>query len=309
MRNGVSILGVWGERFVPAWRASLTRGLTIFIFHEVSASPSEFLRVTGGNTDPELFRAQASWIQRRFTVIGPKDLPQLGGRSPLPPNAALLTFDDAWAGVFRTALPILGELGLPALCFVNMGTVAGDPDLAAVARYRALREGGGAPAQKLDRSDGARHVEQARERLADDVRFQVFQGPTASPEDLAAAAEREVWLGSHLYHHWDLRQIRSDLFEDSFERNRHALGDFTNAVPAFATPHGFAGDAATDVAAVPRRLGAQVVCTGNEHQNDDPGAPMLDRLYFPAGFDCARDWWYATHRGRLLARLGPRFTS
>lgn len=294
------MLGTSAERVIPRWREALTRGLTIFIFHEVTATPSEFLRLTAGSVHPDLFRAQASWIQRRFTVVAPTDLPQLGAELPLPGNAALLTFDDAWEGTFRTALPILQELGLPALCFVNMGTVAGDPDLAAVRRYRSLN-GDEPPSDKWDRRSGARYLDEVKERYDRDPAFSTFQGPTVGAGDLARAAEKhDVWFGSHLYHHWDLRRITGDLFEESFDRNRRALEAIGSALPVFATPHGFAGDAETDVTTVPRRFGTELVLTGKARQNDDPASPVLDRLYFPGGFRRDREWWYATHRRRLL---------
>src|ERR1022692_2639020 len=67
------------------------------------------------------------WRRERFRSSG--------GEGALPTHAALPTFDDAWMGVLGAGLAILSELELPALCFVNMATVEGAPNLGAIASY------------------------------------------------------------------------------------------------------------------------------------------------------------------------------
>lgn len=60
------------------------------------------------------FRQHAKWLQENTKTMPPNQL--AGPIGPLP--SVLVTFDDALAGVFRNALPILADAGIPALIFV-----------------------------------------------------------------------------------------------------------------------------------------------------------------------------------------------
>src|SRR5581483_1023805 len=111
----------------------------------------------------------------------------------------LVTFDDAWAGVFRTAVPILESLGVPAVCFLNMATVAGAPDLAAVRRYERLRSPDGRSRldRDLDAETAVALIGQIEDTYGSDDEFLRFQGATALEDDLLRTSGHGVWLGSH----------------------------------------------------------------------------------------------------------------
>jgi peptidoglycan/xylan/chitin deacetylase (PgdA/CDA1 family) len=281
-------------------RTGLTRGLTVFIFHEVTEKPSPFLQANGMFATPDQFRRQVDWITSRFDVIEPTRLAQLGGSGDLPASAAMITFDDSWAGTFRTAVPMLAELDLPALCFVNMATVRGEPDLAAVRRYELHHHGGDSALQDtMTITQGDHVVEQIRERYGSSDTFHAYQGPTATPDDLARAASLgTVWFGSHLYRHWDLRLVSDELYVESLRRNGRALRDYGNVLPTFATPHGLEpGRPVFELAAA---AGVKALFTGLGNQNLRADTPILDRLLVPPGPFDKREWWYATHRRRVL---------
>lgn len=305
VRKLVTEIGPRVDGVIPAWRSVLTRGLTVFIFHEITSTPSAFQMTLNVYTSAELFRRQLAWIGRRFTVVDPPRLRQLGGDGELPPNAALITFDDAWAGVFRVGLPILREYRMPALCFLNMGTVDGAPDLAAVWAYERTtpRLGGSATQRRLDAQAGSRIVIELTEKYAGDGAFRAYQGPTATPIDLAVAADSgHVWFGSHLYNHWDVRAISVELYEQSFTQNRDALSTYPNNLAAFATPHGYAGGQEADPFSVPAEHGARVIFTGIGNQNRVIDSLVLDRVSLPPESASGREWWYATHRRRALGQ-------
>ena len=130
-----------------------------------------------------------------------------------------------------------------------------------------------------------------------------FQGPTATPSDLAEVASSSsslVWFGSHLYHHWEIRDITPDVYERSLRENREALSAYPNSVPIFATPYGYSGRGQAHVLSLPGRLGYRVIMIVTGRQNTHTAAPVLDRLPLPITPSDARDWWHASHRLRLL---------
>lgn len=279
-------------------RRHLTRGLTIFIFHEVTDRPSPFQRLSNIWLSLEAFQAQIDWITRRFHVVAPTDLSQFGGSGRLPDNAALLTFDDSWDGIFRSAVPLLRSRSLPSLCFVNMATVEGEPDLAAAFSYEDAW-----PQIPLTLAAGEKLTADVHTRLGPDRAFRSYQGPTASPDDLDTAASKGyVWFGSHLYHHWDIRTITDELYADALARNDKALRRYPNRLPVMATPHGYAGQDGRDIASIPRAMGLTLMMTGTGNQNPDAGRPVLDRLFLPTDSKRPMAWWYATHRRRVVGQ-------
>jgi peptidoglycan/xylan/chitin deacetylase (PgdA/CDA1 family) len=69
---------------------------------------------------PELFARQLDWLQSRYTIITVSELEAaLDGRGRLPPDAAVLTFDDGFVDHYETALPLLRERGLTGAFFLS----------------------------------------------------------------------------------------------------------------------------------------------------------------------------------------------
>jgi hypothetical protein len=199
---------------------------------------------------------------------------------------------------------MLQSWNLPSVCFMNMATVAGEPDLAAVRLYD--RRGG---LRRLDRHVPGGEAPQVlawmRERYSDDDGFRSFQGSTATAEHLRRVVDAgyPVWFGSHLYHHWDIRLIDADVYAAALGADRDALAPYPNSIPAFATPHGYAGRDDDFTTLVPPRAGFKVIFTATGGQNRRADSYVLDRLGLPTTPSTHRDWWYSTHRGRLFGPI------
>ena len=120
--NTVSLRPMVGEAVVGGiahaarrWgplRHRLLQGLTVFLFHNVSETSSPFLSRYGLTTHPYVFASQVQWIARTFEVVHPACLVEDDSTLSLPSRAAVLTFDDAWAGTFEVAFPIQ-QMGVP----------------------------------------------------------------------------------------------------------------------------------------------------------------------------------------------------
>lgn len=303
LRGRYAAIGCRADARIPRLHSFLVRGLTIFLFHEVTDSPSPMQRHFGIFTPPALFVEQIGWLRERFTLIDPTHLRQLGGAGCLPEDAGLVTFDDTWSGVFRFALPLLERLQVPSISFVNMATVRGDPDLTAVRAYEGIRL---PPAQRLlsgavDESGSSHILARIRDRYATSSEFLAFQGGTATELDLARTSSSSFsWLGSHLYHHWEPHQITPGLFERSLKDNQEALSVYPNSIPVYAVPGGYPTPGDRRGLSLPRELGYRVVMTATGRQNADPDAPVLDRLPLPIVLSTREDWWHACHRVRTL---------
>jgi peptidoglycan/xylan/chitin deacetylase (PgdA/CDA1 family) len=304
IRKTVSLSGEYVDRKCSTLRTALTNGLSVFLFHNVSSEPSPFQRKTQSFTTPVVFREQIAWIRNRFTIIGADQLVQLGGTARLPSNAALLTFDDCWSGIFEEAVPYLIHNQLPALCFLNMATIGGDPDFAAVEYYE--RELGLQRARPpYDAQAAAQRINAIRHRYVGDFKFAEFQGRTATLGDLRnAAASGLITFGSHLYHHWAVSDLTADAFCDSFVANRAALSAFGNQSAAIAIPYGDLGVHAEQISSASRALGTHVMFVGTGSQNYDDKSFVLDRVWFPPEPSGPADWWYSVHRKRVMSLIG-----
>ncbi|WP_435241429.1 polysaccharide deacetylase family protein [Streptomyces cucumeris] len=97
----------------------------ILMYHAVAHSPA---RATHGlSVAPGAFAEQMDLLGRHgFTPVTCERLAAAWrGRSPLPPNPVLITFDDGYEGVHRYALPALAHHGFPATLFASTGWLRG----------------------------------------------------------------------------------------------------------------------------------------------------------------------------------------
>jgi peptidoglycan/xylan/chitin deacetylase (PgdA/CDA1 family) len=67
---------------------------------------------------PAFFEAQLDWLEREYRPVTLGDLEAALDGGSLPPNAALLTFDDGFADHYATVLPILRRRGLSGVFFL-----------------------------------------------------------------------------------------------------------------------------------------------------------------------------------------------
>jgi peptidoglycan/xylan/chitin deacetylase (PgdA/CDA1 family) len=77
---------------------------------------------------PAAFAQQLDWLQREHHLIGLPELETaLETGSPLPPNAALLTFDDGFIDHYETVFPILRSRSLSAVFFLSYDACGPSP--------------------------------------------------------------------------------------------------------------------------------------------------------------------------------------
>jgi peptidoglycan/xylan/chitin deacetylase (PgdA/CDA1 family) len=158
----------------------MSRELTIIMYHYVRAlSRSRYPQIKGLSTAD--FRWQIEYVQDRYTVIGADRLLRaVTEDAPLPPKAALLTFDDGYLDHFTNVFPLLDAKGLPG-CFFPPARCILDREVLAVNKIHYVLASPASPGEIADRlfelmeawgdPDALRSRAAYREAMANEHRF------------------------------------------------------------------------------------------------------------------------------------------
>lgn len=88
---------------------------------------------------PALFEQQLDWISRDHTIVGLDAIEgAMTGERALPPNAALLTFDDGFVDHHETVLPVLRRRGLTGVFFLAFDACGPSPRVLGVHKTQFL---------------------------------------------------------------------------------------------------------------------------------------------------------------------------
>ena len=188
----------------------------------------------------------AHWINENFTVIDPR---LLMNDQKLPNNAALITFDDGFFGAFEHALPVLDELEMPSVIFMNMQPqIERTPLLSALVVY--LMENCKNFQKYIDLlglkkpahlSVTPEIMQQFRSKFDMPQMSEVikFQGPLVDSETMKFWDQcKNVYYGNHLYDHWNAAAISQAELKRQYNLNDKALDDFRSSIKLFAFTNG-----------------------------------------------------------------------
>ena len=117
----------------------------------------------------EHFERQLDWLEREYRLIALEQLEAaLDGRSALPPDAALLTFDDGFSDHYAQVLPVLRRRGLSGVFFLTSEVYADQPRVLGVHKTHFLlaRLGAEALARAVFEESGQSPTSLARQRVA-----------------------------------------------------------------------------------------------------------------------------------------------
>jgi peptidoglycan/xylan/chitin deacetylase (PgdA/CDA1 family) len=191
---------------------------------------------------------------------------------PLPPGAALITFDDGYRSVFTIAAPILAKYRLPAVVFACSAPMSERRLL--WFDYVATREGEAAVADWKNRpyKEWRRDCADAAPAVDDD-------DPRAlmTPLDVARLARQEgIEIGAHTARHPILAQATAAEQLEEIVSNRDALAEWTGRpVRAFAYPNGRPGlDYTPETVAAVRGAGFDIAFTTNPSCAAASDAPL-----------------------------------
>lgn len=76
------------------------------------------------------FRRQLGFLKNHYSIVSQEQvLDALDGKIILPPNAALITFDDGYKNNFNVTFPVLQEMQIPATIFLTVDRIGSDNPL------------------------------------------------------------------------------------------------------------------------------------------------------------------------------------
>ena len=98
----------------------------VLLYHEISLQPHTLINRYLINLHPQVLDAHLTAIRRRFKPIGLDEVLDAWDRDLSVRDRVLVTFDDGYRAAVRNAAPILADLALPSIWFVNSGLWGND---------------------------------------------------------------------------------------------------------------------------------------------------------------------------------------
>lgn len=274
---------------LPSAKRLIKEGITVFVYHEVTDTPSQFSIDYGLSVSNKTFRTQIQWIQKHFNIINPK---QLTETAPLPQNAALITFDDGMLTSFENGLSILEEMNIPSLFFLNMGSVVEQkPLVSAIACFLGQQSSVFTNFCSLNKVEPPYHLTFSptianhfllQHNEIDNSAVMEYQGQFAAlPLVEKWSYSPNVVYGNHLYEHWNAEALNDDEFRDQYIRNEKLLMRFGNFRKFFAFPNGQPKTCFNERhIRLLKEMGAERIFSSSGQINSDKRPFLLDRISF-----------------------------
>lgn len=204
--------------------------LYIFNFHQVTEYPAEFVKESRISVTLEEFKESIDFINQIFTIIDPRELEMF---HPTNKPLALITFDDAWSGIYSAIYEILAPRKIRPIVFLNYGTVISGTDLSAA---RAYMHKVNPESQLLEDGDFVRKFELG---LSKKEEFRNYQGELITERQIQHLDNESLCIfGNHLFRHHNSARLKDSEFIESFLQNKMHLDRLLNSKGYFAFPFG-----------------------------------------------------------------------
>ena len=263
--------------------------MVVVLYHDVTDSPSEFVRENGLFVTPQLFEYQMSVIRRHFRILAPEDLSIEGFGQRV---SALITFDDVFRGAFINAAPILDRHGIPAVFFLNYGDMEDGLFWSGLLYYLLKHDCRFRPTPL--RSPFGRRLPLISSVTPDYVkkhltRFPVnrdeverYIGDFARIDDLDECARQYdcISYGNHLYRHYNANTLSNQELTYSYLLNDMKIRRLPNHLPFFSFPFGQPRTCFTvEAVEAIRSAGAEYVFSAFPLINKMPVGDVIHRVH------------------------------
>ncbi len=271
----------------PRLKNIITDKLTIFVYHDITDTPSNFSESWGLSVSIKTFQNQVSWISNNFNIIHPNDLLN---KSSLPDKSAVITFDDGFAGTFRNGIPYLVKRSIPSVIYLNMGSIIKDrPIASAIIDYLGkhsltfksfVKKHNLSEPYFLSMTPSLLYQYENDYGPLDLTAIGRFQGPFANISMIKNWCENNlVVFGNHLYDHWNSKALTDNEFKEQYLKNECALKKLNITDDLFAFTNGQPGSCfGTREINLLRELGAKKVFFSSGQTNHRVNDYLLDRV-------------------------------
>jgi peptidoglycan/xylan/chitin deacetylase (PgdA/CDA1 family) len=108
----------------PIYKALIRRDVLHFFYHTISEEPLAHIRHLFACKTPAGFEADLVYLKQNCSLISYQQLvSHVEAKKPLPPRAAMLSFDDGLAESYTIARPLLLKHRIPCIFFISTGVV------------------------------------------------------------------------------------------------------------------------------------------------------------------------------------------
>ncbi len=288
--NKVSIKKNFGKIFkYPYLKLRNKNKITIFVFHEISDDPSDYIKQNNLNLTINQFEKIIRLIEKNFNLISPKDIGNLKNFH----NSAIITFDDGYFGVFKNALPYLEKKKIPSLHFLNMSPIIKrEANIVSTIQYLEkfniqfakflLNEGIKKPTYlNISPKIFNKYIDQFGQLSKIELNEIIkFQGPLVSKEQLEDwDKSKYIYYGNHLFDHWNTIALDNLELEVQYLENLKYLKRYNNFINFFAFTNG-QPDTCFNInnLNIIKKMGPELVFAASSGQNDILNKTLIDRL-------------------------------
>jgi peptidoglycan/xylan/chitin deacetylase (PgdA/CDA1 family) len=276
-----------------AFRPLTKKYLTVFLFHEVTDSPSKFQKQALNYTSTKDFENCIEWILRNYEILSVNHLFTCikSQKKPL----AVITFDDAWRGQFGAIKKITTEKKIPVIYFINMGAVQSGFDITALKSF--YKESTPSFHEFTSRENRFRAIENS---------FLDWQGEIIQVHEVNELLGNSlVTIGNHGYHHFPSTELSAQEFFQNVELNEQTIDGFKTNSKHFAFPHGRPFlDFDMEHVLMLYRKGYKHVFAGDGRLNklSAMNPHYISRVHFAPSDSKSSDFWWAANKSIIMRR-------
>jgi peptidoglycan/xylan/chitin deacetylase (PgdA/CDA1 family) len=227
----------------------LYKPLKVFFYHQVSSRFVDGKDKESIFSTMDMFEKNLEYLRKHYQLISmPKANELFQQRKLRGERYAVITFDDGYANILE-ALDVLKKQRIPATIFANSKYVfertVGVINLSVLAHSSLPNELSEEQKQHIDRL--CDHGLQEEYKLRWDGLMNTLSPlPDAlddlylTPTQLDQLDKSLFTIGMHGYEHYNSLQLTDEEFVENMERDRANLSQYSNFIPFFCFPYGYA---------------------------------------------------------------------
>tara|TARA_Y100000389_G_scaffold174875_1_gene185170 strand:- start:6566 stop:7477 length:912 start_codon:yes stop_codon:yes gene_type:complete len=239
IKNQIKKLSGWSLYFFE--KIFKNKKLNIFLFHEITDSPSEFQKKNSIFHSQKEFTSIINWISNNYKIISPNDIEKENS------HCAIITFDDGYEGAFKYAIPYMIDRKIPSLHFLNMKPIINhEPNIVSKIEYLSLYS---VNFKKfISKKNISNPIYEITPQIFDEYlkynsikndEISKYQGNLVSSDTLEEYSDNEfVYYGNHLYDHWNIVNLSMQEIENYYFKNIELLKKYKNFIDIFSFTHG-----------------------------------------------------------------------